>query len=82
MWVARCKVINGTFIDKDLSPKFKSIYDCQKYIDDNLKILEYLLKQVQQFVDIDIDKKIVFRFGSYIRCYNLSQNRFADGFDF
>ena len=82
MWVARCKVIDGTLIDKDLSPRFKDIYDCQKYIDENLKILEYLLSEVQSFIDLRIDKNIKFRFGNYIRCYNVTQKRFCTGMDY
>lgn len=81
MWVARLKIFNIEY-DKDLSPRFNDIYECQKYIDDNLQVLEYLLSEVQHFIDCKIDKKLTFRLGNYIRCYNVEQKRFAVGFDF
>ena len=86
MWVARTKNIDGTTNNKNLSPKFESIYDCQKYIDQNLQVLEFLLTEVLRYIDFNIDykndKKLKIRWGNMIRCYNLEQERFCDSYDF
>lgn len=86
MWVARC---DSFYTDKNLSPKFESAIDCQSYIDKNLKVLEYLCNEFDSHIsgafDEHRDKIYLHCFkktNHYIRAYNLSQHRFADGFDF
>lgn len=81
MWVAKISDKLGVLFDYDLSPKFRSIYDCQEYIDNNLKELEGKLCSIVNECDFKVGK-LVFRFGSFIRCYNIEQKRFADSFDF
>ena len=80
-WVARCKIF-GVEIEDNLSPIFDSVYQCQKYIDNNLEVFEYLLDKIQEYKDLSIDNKFVIRIGNYVRCYNLTQKRWCDGFDF
>lgn len=81
VWTARMKIIDGTMIEKNLSPLFSDINECQEYIDKNLKIMEYLCEQLQQ--EYDHNQKIfAIRFGNYIRCYNVDQQRFCNGMDF
>ena len=80
MWVAKMKIANQV-IDEELSPRFNSALECLDFIKKNLVILEYLVSEMQTFIDLHIREKICFRFGSYIRPYNLEQDRFIDGFD-
>lgn len=71
----------GYDFGKDLSPKFKSIYDCQDWIDKNCQVLLFLFRNIYSEID-KLDNKFVLRFGNSIRCWNTSQNRWADGFDY
>lgn len=130
MWIAKNSITGKTY-----GKKFKSIYDCQDFINKRLSILEYEFQRVfslEQQIEEDIkDKHLSFfdiiqknldefkqetgieedlnaivRFtlegrkqkdldeelhrlsctrwqkNNVIRCWNVSQNRFADGFDF
>ena len=88
MWVAKCSENLGRLFDYELSPHFKDVRDCQDYIDKNLKVIEFLLSQAfskiiygNQWKNGKQLYQISFS-GSMIRCYNLNQKRFADGFDF
>ena len=81
MWVAKMKIVDGTIIEKELSPRFDDVHACFDYISRKLCILEYLAEQMQKFIDCEVDNKLVIRMGSYIRPYNIEQKRFVDGFD-
>ena len=37
MWVAKFKNFDGSVCNKELSPRFESIIDCQNWIDNNCK---------------------------------------------
>lgn len=88
-WVAKCSENLGKlFTDYELSPRFENAQECQEYIDKNLKIVEYLLKEAFHQIILKNnwkDGKQQYQLslgGSMIRCYNIKQKRFADGFDF
>lgn len=88
-WVAKCSENLGKlFTDYELSPRFESAQECQEYIDKNLQIIEYLLYTAFQKIiwgNHWKDEKRQYLFslgGKMIRCYNIKQKRFFDGFDF
>lgn len=87
-WVAKVSDNLGNLFDYELSPRFESIYDCQKFIDEHCTILEWLLKKAFDVILVgghydNGQRKYSISFGgSFIRCYNIKQQRFADGFDF
>lgn len=76
MWIAKNKDTGYEY------PKvFSNIYDCQKYIDTELK--EDLKDANQKYVESMWKKgKWVIFYCNRILCYNKNQKRFADGFDF
>lgn len=87
MWVAKISDNLGKLFDYELSPRFESIYECQKFIDENLKDIETSLSYA--FIKIlfrKYEKGILspslFISGRFIRCYNITQKRWCDGFDF
>lgn len=126
MWIAKNSKTNETY-----GKKYKSIYDCQKFIDTELYILEYLyrrcecitksiknqkkfddymkkkypngydiitqmvesltwcikplqknFKKILQGKEIKKIAQIEYHSNNIIRCYNVEQHRYADGFDF
>lgn len=85
-WVAKCSDNLGKLHDYELSPRFESIYDCQQYIDDNLKFLEGRLDDIFTEILLFHGKSTGHYFitlgGSFIRCFHVYQKRFATGFDF
>lgn len=81
MWVAKFKNFDGSVCNKELSPRFESIIDCQNWIDNNCKVLEYLLSHALRELD-RIENVCCIRLGSLVRCYNIEQQRFCTGFDF
>lgn len=88
VWVAKCSDNLGKLHDFELSPRFADIRECQKFINENCKIMEFLLDEVFNKILIGghYENGVAhYKFclgGSFIRCYNLEQKRFCDGFDF
>ena len=85
-WVARCDTF---FKDKNLSPKFSSAQECAEYIAKELKVVEYLCRELEDKIRYEFDEyrdhplaSLKIKFNDYIRPYNLKQKRFANGFDF
>lgn len=111
-WIAKNDITGKTY-----GKTFKSIYDCQKYIDTELLKLQFLysmivgleydIKTEDDFkkwyqkeynnndnIAIEFSARIQFAIkdlfnglprnprNNVIRCFNVQQNRFADGFDF
>lgn len=85
-WTPRISDNLGKLHELEIGPKFSSIYQCQKYIDDNLQDLEQKLKIAYSSIlkqsDSITGKWTITTGGSFIRCYNIKQKRWADGFDF
>lgn len=130
MWIAK-----NSITGKEYGKKYSSVYDCQKFIDTDLIVLEYEMQKVfaleddilrriknenksflaiiqsaidsfaidtgfkddikticeftlqgksQQDLDRELHNLACARWqrNNIIRCYNVSQNRYADGFDF
>lgn len=130
MWIAK-----NSITGKEYGKKFKDIYDCQKFIDTDLVVLEYEMQKTfaleneilhrienkdksffsilqnaingfandsglkddiktivefsiqgksQQELDQELHRLACSRWqrNNIIRCYETSQKRFADGFDF
>ena len=85
MWEARVSDNLRGFFDLKISPKFRSLEDCDKWIKENCKEIEELLDQAYRKL---LDKQgeqtgnYYFYFGSFIRPYNTTQKRFVSGFDY
>ena len=71
LWIAKNKD-NG----KEYPKKFSSIYDCQNYIDNELR--DDLVKANKDYL---IKTWNIFACNR-ILCYNVEQQRFCDSFDF
>lgn len=115
MWIAKNSITGKTY-----GKAFKSIYDCQEYIDKDLLFLQYEWKSLSKMESLYDDEECFLKWksknfketgnfvidtfqsrmqylieylssmksfdGSHgqnvIRCYETSQKRYADGFDF
>lgn len=78
MWIAKNKDTG-----KEYPKKFKDIYDCQYYIDNELK--EDLKKANELFCENYAKSHHGFPpiwYCNRILCFNTGQQRFCDGFDF
>lgn len=78
MWIAKNKDTG-----KEYPKKFKSIYDCQDYI--NTELNEDLRKANDEYVKRFRNHNFGFPpmfYCNRILCWNIEQKRFCDGFDF
>lgn len=76
MWIAKNKDTG-----KEYPKRFYDIYDCQNYIDNELK---HDLDEANMLYRDNLLKqgKLPIFFCNRILCWNTTQKRFADGFDF
>lgn len=76
MWIAK-----NDYTGKTYGKKFSSIYDCDSYIENELKDVEKLTLQLF-ILENEKQDMICFKSNNFIRPYNVNQKRFAHSFDF
>lgn len=74
MWVAKNRITNETY-----GKTFESAYEAYEYIQKDLYYLNRFLKLVEE--EKDKIFKTNYNGSSIIQCYNITQKRWADGFD-
>lgn len=88
VWVAKCSDNLGKLFEFELSPRFADVQECQKFIDEHCQIMEFLLDECFNKIlygghyENGVPHYKFCIGGRFIRCYNVQQKRFCDGFDF